>query len=67
MALKIHNIGRISIIPSWFVCNDAYGIGVVRTQWGWRIMLIWWHICIHTKPYPGENYAVTEQGTCKRT
>ena len=42
----------------WPSCNDRWyiaarwyhlGIGVVRTYWGCRILLVRWQICIHTK------------------
>jgi len=37
----------IYIIDSRLICGDAFGVGFVRMQYGWRVMLWWWHIVIH--------------------
>jgi hypothetical protein len=49
---------ELSIIKSKIVCKDNdvflihvgfknYDLGFQVQSWGLRIMLIWWHLCIH--------------------
>lgn len=38
--------------PLWY-CGFSYGkwgLGVVREQWGWRVMCGWFHLCKHIGP-----------------
>jgi hypothetical protein len=46
------------ILKSSFVCHNSerflfiigfkhYNFGIQIHKWGIRLMLIWWHICIH--------------------
>ena len=41
--------------PRWYIGFDCgrWGLGVVREQWGWRIMLGTLHICGHDEDRKG--------------
>lgn len=32
-----------------------YALGVQGEAWGWRVLLIWRHVCLHTKEYADEQ------------
>jgi hypothetical protein len=49
---------RVGFIESRYVCSDShkftinvgykhYVLGIIIYDWGVRIMLIWWHLCIY--------------------
>lgn len=46
----------IHIVNSKMACGDAHGIGLIKTEYGWRVLLWWWHIVIiNTPPTPPQN------------
>lgn len=47
----------VSVMKAVYVCMDydryfaiyighgSHKVGIVIHDWGWRLMLVWWHIC----------------------
>lgn len=53
---------RLDLVDSRYICANsnrfravigwgAYGLGVQVEEWGVRLLLGWWHICLHLKEY----------------
>lgn len=48
--LKSREICQTSEEFLFVVGRKHWNLGIQVHEWGTRIMLIWWHICIHKKP-----------------